>query len=86
MKWMEGWTEAVARKDRKVFSAKGQPQWRRKVSIVGFPSGSGRWSCEVDGTLAPMDGMGEEESWEGNVQDASSCRKVMKDMMNIKVG
>lgn len=33
---MDGWVEAVKRKDRKVFSAKGQPQWRRKVRIVGF--------------------------------------------------
>ena len=85
MKLMEGWTEAVARKDRKVFSAKGQPQWRRKVSIVGFPSSWGRWSCEVDGTLAPIDGMGEGGSWEGKVQEAISCWKVMEDMVNIEI-
>lgn len=35
-KSMDGWVEAAARKERKVFLAKGQPQWRRKVRKVGF--------------------------------------------------
>ena len=38
-KLMDGWAEAAVRKDRNVFSAKGQPQWRRKVRILGFSSG-----------------------------------------------
>lgn len=70
---MDGWAEAAVRKDRNVFSAKGQPQWRRKVRIVGFLSGWGSWSFDVEGALAPMDGMGHVESWEGNIHEAASC-------------
>lgn len=33
---MEGWAEAVARKDRKVFLEKGQPQWRTEARSVGL--------------------------------------------------
>ena len=31
----------------------------------------------MDGALAPMDGMGDVESWEGNIHDAASCWKDM---------
>lgn len=81
MKLVDGWADAAARKDRKVFSAKGHPQWRKKVRIVGLLSGLGSWSFDVDGALAPMDGVGEVERWEGNIHDAASCWKVM---MNVK--
>ena len=74
---MDGWAEAAARRDRNVFSAKGHPQWRKKVRIVGFSSELGSWSFDVDGALAPMEGMGDAESWEGNIHDAASCWKVM---------
>ena len=33
---MEGWVEAVARKDRKVFSEKGQTQWHTEARTVGL--------------------------------------------------
>ena len=59
---MVGWAEASETKERKVFSAKGHPQWRRKVRIVGFPLGFGSWSSDVDGALAEMGGMGDVES------------------------
>ena len=74
---MDGWAEAAARRDRKVFSAKGHPQWRRKVRIVGFSSELGSWSFGVDGALAPIEGLGDVESWEGKTHDAASCRNVM---------
>lgn len=74
---MDGWAEAAARKDRKVFSAKGHPQWRRKVIIVGFTLGLGSGSFDVDGALTAMDGMGDVESRDGKIHDAASCWKVM---------
>ena len=73
MKLMDGCAEAAARKDWNVFSAKGQPQWRRKVRIVAFSSEVESWSFDPDGALAPMEGMGDVESWEGKVHDAASC-------------
>ena len=76
---MEGWAEAAARRDWNVFSAKGQPQWRRKVIIIGFSWGLGSCSfdVDVDDGLVPMDGTGDVESWEGKIHDAASCWKVM---------
>ena len=70
---MDGLAEAAARKDRNVFSAKGQPQWRRKVRIVAFSSEVGSRSLNTDGVLAPIEGMGDVESWEGKAHDAASC-------------
>ena len=79
---MDGLAKATARRDLKVFSAKGHPQWRRKVRMVGFSSVLENWSSDVDGALAPMEGMGEVERWEGNIHDAASCWKVI---LNVKV-
>ena len=76
-KLRDGWAEAAARKAKKVFSANGQPQWRKKVRMVGFSSDEGRWSFDVGGALAPMAGTGAMESWEGNIHDAASCRKLI---------
>lgn len=44
---------------------------------MGLLSGFESWSFDVDGALAPMDGIGEVESWEGNIHDAASCWKVI---------
>ncbi len=61
-KLTDGWAEAAVRNDRKVFSANGQPQWRRKVRMVGFLSELGSWRVGVDGALVPIEGVGEMES------------------------
>lgn len=76
--------EAAARKDRNVFSAKGHPQWRRKVRIVGFSSEVGSCSFDIEGALAPTDGTGDVESLEGNIHDAASCWKVMMGSVEVR--
>ena len=62
----------------RVFSAKGQPQWRRKVSIVGLPEGWGNVR-DVEGAGEPREGGDDVGSLVGLSQEASSCRKVMMD-------
>lgn len=64
MKAISGCSCAVLRRERNVFSAKGQPQWRRKVKIVGLLSELGISSLPgIDGAGKPILGgeeMGEE--------------------------
>ena len=45
--------------------------------MVGFSSVLEKGSFDVDGALAPMEGMGDVERREGNIHDAASCWKVM---------
>ncbi len=78
MKDIWGYCWAVERRERRVFSAKGQPQWRRNVTTVGLPSERGKASC------SGMDGAGEgiEGGWEmamkiGEVHEEISWRRVM---------
>lgn len=77
MKVVEGWAKAVDLKRIKVFSAKGPPQWRRKVSTVDFPLRSWEASLGVDGALEATRGAKETDTGEGESQDASSCWKVI---------
>ena len=44
---------------------------------MAFSSEAGSWSFDTDGALAPMEGMGDVERWEGKAHDAASCLKVM---------
>ena len=81
MKLMEGWAKAAARNVRNFFSAKGHPQWRRNVRIVGFLSEVGSCSFDIEGAVAPMEGTGDVGSREGAIHDAASCWKVM---MSVK--
>ena len=53
-----GWEEAKERSDTKVFSAKGQPQCRRKAINVGLPGAVGMLSWGVEGALEPIPGRG----------------------------
>jgi hypothetical protein len=66
---------------RKVFSAKGQPQWRRKEIMVGLPSCAGikRFSLGVEGAGWLMVGGSAVWSRDGVIQDQNSVWKVMVD-------
>jgi hypothetical protein len=55
-----------------VSSAKGHPQWRRNVTIVGRPSFAGKGSCVVDGALVPTVGGAESGVAGGDHQDEYS--------------
>ena len=72
-----GWEDAWARRDRKVFSAKGHPQWRRKVMTRPLPLALalalGMGSREVEGALSPLEGGNVVETGDGESQDFSSC-------------
>jgi hypothetical protein len=72
MQEMLGLEEAMERREMNVFSAKGQPQWRRKVMSVGLLSVAGRDSFGDEGALEPMVGTGEVEREVGKAQDESS--------------
>lgn len=74
MQEMLGLEEVMERREMNVFSAKGQPQWRRKVTRVGLPLVGGRDRCGVEGALEPMVGTGEveREGEVGKAQDESS--------------
>lgn len=65
---------ATSRRLRKVFSANGQPQWRRKTRMVGLgPS----WILGVWGAFEPMVGAGLGVSPLGANQEESSWAKDM---------
>ncbi len=72
-----GCAEAVERSARNVFSANGQPQCRKNVIIVGFPSPAGSRSLGVEGALEPTAGTGDVERAAGKAQDESSWRSVI---------
>jgi hypothetical protein len=55
----------------------GQPQWRRKVTIAGFPLAFGICSVEVEGAFAPTSGAGEVVTAFGLIHELSSCWNVM---------
>lgn len=55
----------------------GQPQWRRKVTIVGLALVFGIGSFEDDGAFAPTSGGGEVVTALGLIQELSSCWSVM---------
>jgi len=69
--------EARARSERKVFSAKGQPQWRRKVMTVGFLFEAGRASFVHEGALLLSFGAGDIVGDVGGSQELNSWRKVI---------
>lgn len=68
---------AISRRLRKIFSANGQPQWRRKESTVPRPAS--RWSFGDCGAFASMCGMESAVGVEdcGANQELSSCWNVM---------
>ena len=55
----------------------GQPQWRRKVIIVGLPFGSGNCSLEDEGALAPISSVAAVRRAGGLFHELSSCWNVM---------
>lgn len=60
----------------------GQPQWRRKVMIVGLAFGFGMGSCAEMGAFAPTAGTGRAACGGGlvfvvAVADSGSCFEVM---------
>lgn len=55
----------------------GQPQWRRKVTMVGFPLFGGKGSFSDEGALVPNSGAGEVVIEGGESQELSSCWKVI---------
>ena len=55
----------------------GQPQCRRKVTIVGLPFEDGIGSFEVEGAFAPTSGAGEVSTAVGLIHERSSCWKVI---------
>ena len=67
-----GWEDAKERRDTKVFSAKGQPQWRRKATRVGLPGAGGMLSWGVEGAREPITGRGALESEGGKAHEESS--------------
>lgn len=67
---------ATSRKSRNVFSAKGQPQWRRNVITVGLSLEDG-CSLLVCGALEPTAGDEVAVSWVGAHHEDNSCWKVM---------
>ena len=72
MQIMLGWEEAIERRARNVFSAKGQPQWRRKAMMVGFPGAGGLLSWAVVGAREPIVGRGALDREGGKAQEESS--------------
>lgn len=60
---------AASRRFRKVFSANGQPQWRRKTMIVGVASSL---ILDVGGAFEPIAGGGRGSSPFGANQEESS--------------
>ena len=72
MQVMLGWEEAIERRARKVFSAKGQPQWRRKATRVGLLGAGGMLSWGVEGAWEPIVGRGALEREGGKAQEESS--------------
>ena len=72
MQVMLGWEAAIERRKRKVFSAKGQPQWRRKAMRVGLLGAGGMLSWDVEGAWEPIVGRGALESEGGKAQEESS--------------
>lgn len=73
MKVIFRWEVEWARRERKVFSAKGHPQWRRKVITRSFPLASGMGSSGVEGALSPVEGGDAVEMEGGDSHDLSSC-------------
>ena len=73
MKVMLGWEDAWARRDRNVFSAKGHPQWRRKVIRRPLPLALEIGSRGVEGASSPLEGGSAVETADGESQDFSSC-------------
>lgn len=69
MKVMSGCEDAWDRRFRNAFSAKGQPQWRRKVITRGPLVGT----VGIDGAWEPMEGGEEVGTGEGASHDLSSC-------------
>jgi len=69
---------AVSIRFLNVFSAKGQPQCRRNVTMVGLPSGLGSCNFEVVGAFDPIEGTDFKVStFSGDSQEWSSCWKVI---------
>jgi hypothetical protein len=64
-------------------SLQGQPQCRRKVITVGFPSGGGICNLGEDRALEPTLGTDSTSSAGGDFQDASSCWNVIVATMSI---
>lgn len=85
MNEISGCFEAVLRRLRKVFSAKGQPQWRRKVMIVGLREDGRRGSLVVEGVWLPIEGGGEVGRGLGEVQDECSWRNVIVRESDVRV-
>ena len=75
MKVISGWEDAWARRDREVFSAKGHPQWRRKVITRPLPLALalGMGSRGVEGALSPLEGGDAIKTGDSESQDLSSC-------------
>jgi len=73
MKWTAEWRAADERIRRKVFSAKGQPQWRRKTIIAGLWSPQGRTRRGDEGAWEPRVGRGESVRGEGVSQERNSA-------------
>ena len=67
-----GWEDAIERRETKVFSAKGQPQWRRKAMRVGLLGAGGMLSWGVEGAWEPIVGRGALEREGGKAQEESS--------------
>jgi hypothetical protein len=64
-------------KDIKNADLQGQPQWRRKEIIIGFPSPFGIGRLEDEGALEPISGTGASCRAGRLFQELSSWRKVM---------
>lgn len=75
MKSMSVRVLATSRRFRKVFSANGHPQWRRKAITLGLPSLS--CSLAVDGAALPILGASAVVVAVGEDQDDSSCQNVI---------
>lgn len=73
IKWTEECRAAQERMRRRVFSAKGQPQCRRKAIIAGLWSPQGRTSCDEDGAWESRVGRGESGMGGGVSQERSSA-------------
>ena len=58
-------------------NVQGQPQCRRNVIIVDFPSWTGKESSGVEGALLPISGTGDVVTDFGKAQLLSSCWKVI---------
>ena len=82
MKAMSRCEDAWDRRLRNVFSAKGQPQWRRKWITRGLPLVIGR--LEIDGAWEPMEGGEEVGTVEGVSHDLSSCWYVMMNVERLR--